>query len=177
MKLIFKLLPLFSFLFLLSCTNDNLSEETIKKSIEEMSSLGTIEYNLSKILIVDDQQWFTVGDRKALINLKANLVAGVDFKKIKIDNIQGKEISLSIPTAEIIYLDIPPDKINFAVLHTSFFRNNFSNEELNQIQILGENDIKQKIKDLGILDEAYKNSVEIISNWLKLVGFEKIIIL
>lgn len=157
-----------------SCTSKELKADEIKKSLEELSSLGTVEYDLSKLLIVDDEQWFAIGERKAIINLKANIVAGVDFKKIKIKNIKKKDITILMPDAEIIYLNIPPDKINFAVLKSSFLRDDFSNNELNKIQILGEKDIKKKIKQLGILKEASKNATELVKNWLKMVGFEKI---
>lgn len=161
-------------LLVFSCSPKMPDESTVKKSLEEMSSLGTIEYDLSKILIVDDVQWYSIGDRKALITLKANLVAGIDFKKIKINKIEGKEIHLELPVSEIIYLNIPPDKIKHEVLKSDFLRSTFENEELNEIQQLGEKEIKSKIKELGILDEASKNAEEILQNWLTILGFDKV---
>jgi hypothetical protein len=53
-------------------------------------------------------------------------------------------------------------------------RSEFSNKELNDIQVLGEKDILEKIKDLGILEEAEKNAKLFLDNWVKLLGFEDI---
>ena len=53
-------------------------------------------------------------------------------------------------------------------------RSDFSNEELNQIQIMGEEDIRKKIDELGILKEATQNSKSFLNNWFKLLGFKTI---
>ena len=158
-----------------SCNSDELTEPIIKQRLAELNQLGTVEYNLSKVLIIDDDHWFTLGDRKALITAKANLIAGVDFKKIEILDFKPESsIDLKLPESEIILLNIPPDKIEFSLLKSTYLRSDFSNEELNNIQILGEQDIRKKIKDLGILVEANKNAKKFLENWLKLLGFKTI---
>ena len=161
---------------LLSCNNEEVvTFESLKQKLTELKRLGTLEYDISKILIVDDEQWYTIGDRKALISLKANLIAGIDFEKIKIiDFKQNESIKLKLPEPEIILLNIPPDKIEYSVLKTSYMRSEFSNDELNKIQILGEEDINEKIKDLGVLIEAEKNAKIFLDNWLNLLGFKNI---
>ena len=160
---------------LFSCTSSEISEPIIKQRLAELNQLGTVEYDLSKVLILDDDQWFTIGDRKALISAKANLIAGIDFKKIEILNLEPEShITVKLPEPEIILLNIPTDKIEFSVLKSSYLRSDFSNEELNDIQILGEEDIREKIKDLGILDQARKNAEIFLKNWLKLFGFKTI---
>ena len=161
--------------FIVSCSSNELTEPLIKQRLAELNQLGTVEYDLSKVIILEDEQWFTIGDRKALITAKANLIAGIDFKKIEIlDFKTGSHINIKLPEPEIILLNIPPNKIEFSVLKSSYLRADFSNEELNNIQILGEKDIRKKIKDLGILEEANKNGKIFLENWLKLLGFETI---
>ena len=60
------------------------------------------------MLKIDDNDWYTIGDRKALINLKAYLVAGIDFQKIEVTDFEPDNfIKLSMPKAEIILLNIP----------------------------------------------------------------------
>ena len=56
---------------------------------------------------------------------------------------------------------------------SSHFRSEF-NEELNQIQVLGEEDVIEKIKDLGILEEAENNAKIFLDSWLKLLGFKQV---
>ena len=177
---------------LISCSNEEITESIIKQRLAEINQLGTVEYDLSKVLIVDDEQWYTYGDRKALINLEASLVAGIDFKKIEISNlVSNNSIDLKLPEPEIIFLNIPPEKVSYEVLKVdkmevnaltfinpiitlAGMRSDFSNEELNQIQIMGEEDIRKKIKELGILKEATKNSKSFLNNWFKLLGFKTI---
>jgi hypothetical protein len=165
-----------SFILFVSCENNEpFTVESLKSQLSNLKQLGTLEYDLSKILIVDDSQWYSIGERKALISLKANLVAGIDFEKIEILNFkENKYIRIRLPEPEIILLNIPPDKIEFSVLKTSYMRSEFSNKELNDIQVLGEKDILEKIKDLGILEEAEKNAKLFLDNWVKLLGFEDI---
>ena len=177
---------------LISCSNEEITESIIKQRLAEINQLGTVEYDLSKVLIVDDEQWYTYGDRKALINLEASLVAGIDFKKIEISNlVSNNSIDLKLPEPEIIFLNIPPEKVSYEVLKVdkmevnaltfisplitlAGMRSDFSNEELNQIQIMGEEDIRKKIDELGILKEATKNSKSFLNNWFKLLGFKTI---
>ena len=79
-----------------------------------------------------------------------------------------------MPKAEIILLNIPPNEIYYSLLKSSYFRSEFSNEELNQIQVLGEEDVIEKIKDLGILEEAENNAKIFLDSWLKLLGFKQV---
>ena len=158
-----------------SKSHSPITKSSIKQKIEQLKQLGTVEYTLSKVLKIDDNDWYTIGDRKALINLKAYLVAGIDFQKIEVTDFESDNyIKLSMPKAEIILLNIPPDEIYFSLLKSSYFRSEFSNEELNEIQILGEEEVVEKIKDLGILLEAENNAKIFLNSWLKLLGFKQV---
>jgi uncharacterized protein YcfL len=57
-------------LFLYSCnTKPKLpTQDTIISKMNDMSNLGTIEYSLTKIVQVDDKQWYSIGPRKLLIS-------------------------------------------------------------------------------------------------------------
>tara|TARA_B100001287_G_C22686402_1_gene533936 strand:- start:8091 stop:8636 length:546 start_codon:yes stop_codon:yes gene_type:complete len=160
---------------LVSCSSNEITEPIIKQRLAELNQLGTVEYDLSKVLILDDDYWLTIGERKALITAKANLIAGIDFKKIEILDFEPKShIKVKLPKPKIILLNIPPEKIEFSVLKSSYLRSEFSNEELNEIQVLGEKDIRKKINDLGILDQASENGKIFLESWLKLLGFKTI---
>ena len=179
----FKLILVIFFIsiFSLSCNNvqdvqTELSKSDIKNKLENLKQLGTVEYTLSKVLIVDDDKdWFKVGDRKALITLKAYLLAGLNFSDIEINDFEtNRFIKLTLPKPEVIYLNIPPEEIDFSLLKSSYFRSEFSNQELNEIQVMGENNIKEKISELGVFEEATKNAKFFLDRWLKLLGFKNI---
>tara|TARA_B110000285_G_C14848423_1_gene478783 strand:+ start:143 stop:703 length:561 start_codon:yes stop_codon:yes gene_type:complete len=164
-------------LFFSSCEPEGMSKGDVQARLKNLQELGTVEYTLSKILAVDDKQWYSVGDRKVLMSMKADLKAGVDFSGIGIEKIDNSEksIELKMPPAKVILLDIQPDKIKYELIHVSATRGNFTNEELNKIQILGEEDINSKLEELGILKEADKNAKLFITSWLKMMGFNKVI--
>jgi hypothetical protein len=167
-------------LFFYSCTTKPKlpSQDTIISKMNDMSNLGTIEYSLTKIVQVDDKQWYSIGPRKLLISCKAYVKAGINFKDIKIIDINDslKSIKIEIPDAKILIVSIPPSDIKVINTHVGLLRANFTNVELNDIQKQAEIDINNKIQDLNILSEAKKNGKLFLQNFLKSLGFEKILI-
>lgn len=162
-------------LFVFFNCEDVPNKQKIEKQIQNLQELGTSEYILNKIIIAEDNQWYTIGDKKVIITMKASLKAGVDFSKIKIQNIDNKNsITLKMPKSKIILLDIKPEDIKYNFFKVSLTRANFSNKELNDIQILGEKNIRKKISDLEILKEANENAKLFLKNWLQSFGFKKI---
>lgn len=175
MKIKIKIIVILSILFVQSCqTLPN--KGVINEQLQNLQELGTSEYKLSKVIIAEDDQWYTIGDRKVVITMKASVKAGIDFSKIKIINIDNlkKSILLTLPKSKIILLDIKPNDIKYNFLKTTLARSKFTNQELNEIQKLGEKSIRKKISELNILEDANKNAELFLTNWLKLSGFNKI---
>lgn len=166
--------------FLSSCNKEKKlpNREQVINKISNMSNLGTVEYSLSKIIEVNDKQWFTIGPRKVLLSCKAYVKAGIDFTQIKVIEIDDslKSIKIEVPDPKIIIVSIPPSEIKLITTDIGFFRYNFTNEELNEVHKLAEIDINHKINELNILSEAKKNGKIFLFNFLSSLGFEKIII-
>lgn len=175
MKQKLKLLFLLSCLTFINCES-KLNKGIIEAQLKDLQELGTSEYTLNKIIIAEDKQWYTIGDRKAVITMTASLKSGIDFSDIKITdmNTEEKSITLQLPSPKIILLDISPDDIKYDFIKISSTRSKFSNKELNDIQILGEKSVREKIKDLGILEDADKNAKLFLINWLKSMGINQI---
>lgn len=166
--------------FFYSCKNKPQlpTQDQIISKMSEMSNLGTVEYSLSKIIHVNDKQWYAIGPRKVLIECKAYVKAGIDFKQLKVIEINDslKSIKIEIPEAKILIVTIPPSDIKVVNTNIGFFRGKFTNEELNEIHKQAEIDINTKIQDLNILPDAKKNGKLFLQNFLKSLGFEQIII-
>lgn len=167
-------------IFLYSCkTKSKLpTQDTIISKMNDMSNLGTIEYSLTKIVQVDDKQWYSIGPRKLLISCKAYVKAGIDFKNIRILEINDslKSIKIEIPDAKILIVSIPPNEIEVINTHIGLLRANFTHIEMNDIQKQAEVDINNKIQDLNILYDAKKNGKLFLHNFLKSLGFQQIFI-
>jgi hypothetical protein len=146
--------------------------------MNDMSNLGTIEYSLTKIVQVDDKQWYSIGPRKLLISCKAYVKAGIDFKNIRILEINDSlnSIKIEIPDAKILIVSIPPNEIEVINTHIGLLRANFTHIEMNDIQKQAEVDINNKIQDLNILYDAKKNGKLFLHNFLKSLGFQQIFI-
>jgi hypothetical protein len=171
-----KIMSLVFCLALISCSDDELKKGDIEQQLKDLQELGTSEYVLNKIIIAEDDQWYTVGDRKVVITMTATVKAGVDFSEIELIEIdkESKLIKLQIPKSKIILLDIKPEDIKYDFVKISSTRFEFSNKELNDIQILGEKSIKEKIKDLNILEDSDKNAQLFLKNWLNSMGFNQV---
>mgnify|MGYP006935506638 CR=1 FL=1 len=168
-------------IFFISCTKEkNLpNEDQILNKVSEMSTLGTVEYNLTKIIQVDDKQWYSIGPRKILLGCKAYVKAGIDFRQIKIVEINDslKSIKVEIPEPKILIVSIPPNEIKVINTNIGMFRGNFTNLELNDIQKQAEEDINNKIQDLNILFDAKKNGKLFLQNFFRNLGFQRITII
>lgn len=158
---------------------DDFDPNKVVSKLSQMSDLGTVEYQFSKIIKADDEDsWYKVGNRKILISSKAYVKAGVDFSEIKINEVDkvSKKISLKLPPGKIISINIPSDDIKIVFSQYGMARNKFTNQEIQKIQTMGEKSIYKKIKEMNIESEAAKRSKLFLENWLKLSGFNEITI-
>ena len=140
--------------------------------------LGTVEYIVKKVIKFDDQQKYTVGDRKILFNSTAYLKAG-----IKLDNfnendiiINDKQITVYLPHAELLSFDMPAEEISTVFENYGVFRSKFSADEQNEILKKGEEDIRADSPNLGILKDAEDNAKDMFEAMLSQLGFEFITI-
>ena len=172
------ILLLFYSLFLTGCNSD--SKKVDKKqimSLQKMSDRATAEYVVTKIIKAsDDKTWYKAGDRKILMSCKASLVAGVNLSKLTEDDISidGENITINLPRAKLLYINIKPEDIKTAYEEVSIFRTKFTSQEKNELAVQAENQIKASVQSLGILTTAETNASLFIDNFLKNLGYKNI---
>lgn len=169
------------FLFPMILTDCTAKKEKSKMQevlgLQKMSELATAEYVVTKIIKANDNKtWYKPGDRKILMSCKASLVAGVDLSKIseKDVSIEGDNITLTIPHAKLIYIDIKPEDVKTVYEDVSMFRTNFSSQEKDALASQAEKQIKESADSLGIFVTAETNATIFINNFLKKEGFQNI---
>ena len=150
-------------------------EERVQ-TMAESAELGTVEYTVKKIVKTDDDQWYSIGNRKILFSSTAYLKAGVSLEGFSADNVKidGKNVTVTLPHAKLLSFNMPADETYTVFENYGFFRSRFSADEQNQILQLGENDIREDVPNYGILEDAEKNVTEIFTAMLSQMGFEKI---
>lgn len=164
-------------LMLVGCSAIN--EQTIEGRVRQMaetSELGTVEYTVKKIVKCDDQQRFTIGDRKILFQSTAYLKAGIKLDHFTADDIQIDEkiVTINLPHAELLSFNMPAEETITVFENYGFFRSRFSAEEQNEILTLGEKDIREDVPNLGILQDAERNAKDVFTALLTQMGFNQV---
>lgn len=169
------------FFALFSCKQDishKQMEEQVGK-ITSLTELGTVEYVVTKIVKANDNAtWYKFGDRKILFSCKAILKAGIDLSKLEDADIQAniekKSITITLPGAELLSVNLKPENIKLVYEKTSITRSSFSNKERDAILAQGEADILKSVPDMGIFDDAENNAKLFLEAFLKQAGFTNV---
>ena len=157
-------------------------EETVEreiKAITEMKQLSLVEYRVSKIIKADDEgQWYKIGERKILLSCTAYLKAGIDLATFGPDDVDidwtGKRVTVTIPHATLLSLDMPASEIKVEYDHVTMLRQSFSAEERNNLLRQGEKQIRDSVPSLGILEKADENARRFFESVFGKMGFETV---
>ena len=187
MKKILSLIGIIMFLCC-SCSSDKIKELTLREKMNakvseltEMNELGTVEYKVTKVIKAsDDAKWYQFGDRKILFQCTAYLKAGVDLNKfdpskVKV-NEDEKSIVLTLPKAELLSFNMPPESAKMVYEKVAITRFDFSARERNLLLQQGEKEILDNVPTMGILQDAEKNAASFFKSLLSQMGFESITI-
>ena len=169
-------------LALSGCAGRSEMEETVQREIEAitaMRQLSLVEYRVSKIIKADDAgEWYKIGERKILLSCTAYLKAGIDLATFGPDDVDidwtGKRVSVTIPHATLLSLDMPASEIREEYDHVTMLRHSFSAEERNALLRQGEKQIRDSVPDLGILEKADENARRFFESVFGKMGFETV---
>ena len=167
-----------------SCSKQVIEEISLEQKLSEKMSqmsdvaeLGSVEYTVTKVVKAsDDKSWYKVGDRKILFDCTAYLKAGIDMSKFDATKVQvneeKKSVVVTLPKAELLAFNMPPEKAKLVYENVSTFRSNFSAADRNHLLQLGEKNIREDVPNLGILKDAEKNASDFFKALLGQLGFE-----
>ena len=173
---------LFLLLTLPGCRERAAVEDTVQREIEAitaMKQLSLVEYRISKIIKADDEgAWYKIGERKILLSCTAYLKAGIDLATFGPDDVDvdwtGKRVSVTIPHATLLSLDMPASEIRQEYDHVTMLRQSFTAEERNALLRQGEKQIRDSVPSLGILEKADENARRFFESVFQKMGFESV---
>lgn len=182
MKLIAKLIIIAAAGFMLVACGRKSVEETLESQIKHMGSaaaeLGSVEYTISKIIAVDHDVFYKIGERKVLFSSLSTMKAGVDLSGFCADSVEvdsrKNAITIRLPKAKVLALNMPAENIRMEYSKTGFFRSDFSVEERNEILIQGEEAIMADAEEIGILKDAEDNVRMLFESLLVGAGYDEI---
>lgn len=149
-----------------------ISGETIEKGIQDIGKLNTAEYYFTHVETFDSTKsindWPILGTNSSFIySYDGKIFAGIDFEKIRIEkNDTIKEITITMPEAEIISSEIDPDSCVVYEEKNNVFNPIHVDDVTNSINDMIDNEVSKAI-DNGILDRAEKNAQMLIENFVK----------
>jgi hypothetical protein len=173
---------LFLLLALPGCRERAAVEDTVQREIEAitaMKQLSLVEYRVSKIIKADDEgAWYKIGERKILLSCTAYLKAGIDLATFGPDDVDvdwtGRRVSVTIPHATLLSLDMPASEIRQEYDHVTMLRQSFTAEERNALLRQGEKQIRDSVPSLGILEKADENARRFFESVFQKMGFESV---
>lgn len=177
MKLNFIVLIFLSLLF--SCGNKANEKKTDVYSIRNIGALSTTEYTIGKVVkLQDNQAWYKFGDRRILISCKATIKAGVDLNQISDGDIvvKGNTLTVNLPAVAILSFDMDPNTTHTEVEDINGFRQAFTQQEKNQILVLGEKSIRANLKETKILVTAERNAAIFVKDFYQQLGYEHVVV-
>jgi len=164
---------------LFACRTSPVKQQQEILALREMNELVTVEYVVNKIIKASDNNtWYKIGDRKILMTCEATLKAGIDFSAINANHIQlnEKEVTLTLPHATLFSINIKPEDIKVAYEEIGTFRDNFSTQERDLLAAQAQRQIEGSADALGILQTAETNASLFVSQFLRSMGYEKVIV-
>ena len=173
---------LFLLLALPGCRERAAVEDTVQREIEAitaMKQLSLVEYRVSKIIKADDEgAWYKIGERKILLSCTAYLKAGIDLATFGPDDVDvdwtGKRVSVTIPHATLLSLDMPASEIRQEYDHVTMLRQSYTAEERTALLRQGEKQIRDSVPSLGILEKADENARRFFESVFQKMGFESV---
>lgn len=172
-------LSIISLLF--SCSEEDADTQLPIPDVYEIKNIGwlsTTEYTIGKIVKLDDppEGWLEYGDRKLLISCKARVKAGVDLTEIKKEDIiiDGKNLSIKLPKAEITSFHMDPNDVNTRMESINGLRDKFTQTEKNDFMRQGEEAIRLDLESTEIYIDAEKNATLFLQEFYAQMGFDKV---
>jgi hypothetical protein len=164
-----------------SCSRSGPDRAMVISKLKNSAKLATVEYVVTKVISTKDNNWFAK-DAYFFAETEATIKAGIDLDKLKDEDIKidGSKISVLLPPIEIINFSYPSEGFKVIEQYTDeaaiFKWNSIDVGTKDDLYRQGEADIRQNIKDLGIINTAQKNTRLLLTKILRLSGFEEIYI-
>lgn len=163
---------------LTSCTS---LEDRVKqqiKSMDGMSQLGTVEYTITKVVKVDHDAFYKLGERKILFSCRSYMKAGIDLADFSADDItvnrRDNSVTVELPQPKVLSFNMPVEEAKLVYESVSGLRSDFTTEDRMNFLKQGEENILADVENLGILHDAEKNATLFFESLFASLGVEEV---
>lgn len=128
---------------------------TVLKQVQTLSQLVTVKYVMEKVVIYEDVKWFPGGDNRVLMIAHGIVKAGVDFQKMKPEDIEvtDKKVKIRLPNAQITdcYLDESKTQV---IERTTGLLREFDKDLEQTARQIAVDDVRRGARTSGIMKDA-----------------------
>lgn len=164
----------------MGCSSGNRQEEAaepmqdIISALNDIPKLYLVEAKVDKVLLMNDQEWYTIGNRKCMIPVTAQVKAGIDLSNLKDVRMEGEDIYLTLPAP---FIEIESSEIRHDEVQTSvgLLRSNFTQDEFSQFANRGRRSIEQALPDMGLVEQCQEQARTMLSLMIRKLGKNPVI--
>ena len=146
---------------------------TVVRQVQTLSQLVTVKYVMEKVVVYEDVKWFPGGDNRVLMIAHGIVKAGVDFEKLKAEDLEiaDKKVKLKLPAAQITdcYLD---DKQTQVVERTTGLLRTFDKDLEQTARKIAVDDVRRGARAAGILKDADERARAQVEKFFQQIGLE-----
>ena len=164
----------------MGCSSGNRQEEAaepmqdIISALNDIPKLYLVEAKVDKVLLMNDQEWYTIGNRKCMIPVTAQVKAGIDLSNLKNVRREGEDIYLTLPAP---FIEIESSEIRHDEVQTSvgLLRSNFTQDEFSQFANRGRRSIEQALPGMGLVEQCQEQARTMLSLMIRKLGKNPVI--
>lgn len=164
----------------MGCSSGNRQEEAaepmqdIISALNDIPKLYLVEAKVDKVLLMNDQEWYTIGNRKCMIPVTAQVKAGIDLSNLKDVRMEGEDIYLTLPAP---FIEIESSEIKHDEVQTSvgLLRSNFTQDEFSQFANRGRRSIEQALPGMGLVEQCQDQARTMLSLMIRKLGKNPVI--
>lgn len=128
---------------------------TVLKQVQTLSQLVTVKYVMEKVVVYEDVKWFPGGDNRVLMIAHGVVKAGVDFQKMKPEDVEivDKKVKIRLPNSQITdcYLDESKTQV---IERTTGLLRTFDKDLEQTARQIAVDDVRRGARYAGILKDA-----------------------
>ncbi len=159
-------------------TEVNLSQSSVVLDMQSLNRLETASFTIEKIIEAGTQgnvfQNILYGD-KILLIAHAEIIAGIDFSKLKTEDVEIKNgvLSILLPAPEILVSTLDNTKTRVYDRRSGLLTNGDKDLE-SEARAKAEQSIRQSACEGGILVVASENATKQVTTIFQTAGFESV---
>lgn len=146
---------------------------TVVRQVQTLSQLVTVKYVMEKVVVYEDVKWFPGGDNRVMIIAHGIVKAGVDFQKLKPEDLEvvDKKVKIRLPNSQITdcYLD---EKQTQIFERTTGLLRSFDKDLEQTARQIAVDDIRRGARYAGILKDADERARSQVEKLFQQMGLE-----